>query len=1154
MKYILSLLTVFSLSASICANSPMVKNGGFEKNLYKGIPNGWGGKAILKDGKVARLQGSLDQNDFKEGKQSLKLELGNDEKTIIMETTLGEVQPGKVFEFSFWCKVNGGCRLIIRENHLTPEKKWRSELFKNFITVNGPTDWKKYTAKIMTVPGDGILGITIFIDKGPGEVWLDDFKIEEFEVSSGDEISFRMSPGYYINENTFELPQNSSMPIFLTCANKTQHKFKNPRLVFEIPKKIKLLSCGYDAREIKAAEEFNKNGMSYVRYEFSMPVPKSIMRSPDYSKTAYNSVIPLLSSNALPSSEKYSCYIYYKDDALDCKPSEFKVQIIPEVPTVTAPKKFSTGIHSATSIEYYGSPLKRFMEFYKNSGFNTIYLPDVLRAGSLYPMRDNRNVGPIFEAAYSAGVSAYVSTNAMVNGYTLRYTSATINAPDSVKIKRANGKIDKNAFDPAYMIRKGEWYAKGLNQIIDQAIRFKAKGIWINWEPYMFIGGGGSFTELSLKDFAKFSGIAETIVLKTAPDKLLEQYRDEFYKFQSFQCGQAMKSMMELIEKRCKEQNHPLEIMLCTGAQLLTGVTKLKETGRWTKIQHYRRTFMAEDWLKYFGAVSSWYYVYFRSNDYLEKDNQKLIDVGYRLSESHGTLVPTSHVKTLHEVETIVSYLKAQSERDNIEKRKYIHLSQNLQAGNWVVKPEAISLQMLATFIGGADGVDLYFFPQGYDGTYWHEAAKANSKIAMFEDFIMTGEQNNETVSALALTTLFNSDEADFKERLAIRNFEKDGKLLIALCNFDYLDAVPVKLNISRPDGKYTLTAPWLKHRFRTKQSELLNSKELKDIELVIPPMTVRFILCSANEDNRDFKDLYLEEIKEEIKKNVPQLNAKFEQRLKDAEHRLNSVNNKRKETFNTKTFEPVNSSLFKTALKNEDGTYVLEVDAGNTKINIVPEDGAVITKWIVDGKDQVNGKICLNRFYLPRLDNNDINGTFQLKSQGLKDKNLAIVFEHTFSEITIRKSFYFEPDGKSFKVNCEIINNSKTFQTIGFWYWNAFTAGMWKNNPQLEVGDKLFTDISHTNSTNYYETSKDPMVKNLLGAISYENNEGQKSFGLKSSDSTITLTTELSDIAGFLTWAVNKEKFSTLELLFKTKVLKQNQIVNYPLIYRFMP
>jgi len=1151
MKYFLSLFTLFSLTVSILANSPAVKDGGFEKSLYKGRPRAWGGRIILKNKKVTALQGRLDKSDFKEGKQSFKLKLTGNEKIILMETTLGKVQPGKVFEFSFWCKVKGKCRIWVRENHITPERKWRAKLFKNFINITGPAKWKKYTAKIKTFPGDGMLGITVFIGKGPGEVWLDDFKIEEFKVESGDEISFRMSPGYYINKNTFKLPKNSSMPIFLTCANKTQHKFKNPRLVLEIPEKIKLLSCGYDARKIKAPEKISKNGMNYIKYEYTMPLPKTIMRTPDYSRTAYNSVIPLLSSRALPSAEKYKCYIYYKDDNLRCKASEFKIQIIPEIPPVAAPKKFSIGIHSSTGIEYYGLPLKRFMDFFKRSGFNAIYLPDILRTGSLLPMRDKRDISPLFKAAYTAGIPAYMSTNCMINAYTLRYTSATAKAPDSVKLKRASGKIAKNAFDPAYMIRKGKWYVQALNQIVDQTIRFKAKGIWINWEPHTFIGVNGSFTELSLKDFAKFSGISETIVFKTDPGKLLEQYRDKFYKFQSFQCGQAMKSMMELIKKRCNEKNHPLEIMLCTGSQLLTGAEELKKAGQWEKIQHYRRTFMAEDWLKYFETVSSWYYMYFKSNDYLEKDNQKLIDAGCRLSESHGTLIPESHFKTLKEVETITSYIKAQSKRDDVKKRKYIHLTQNLQCGNWVVKPEAIRVQMLATFIGGADGVDLYYFPQGYDGTYWREAVKANSKIAMFEDFVMSGKQNNKAVSALPLTKLFNSSKADYNKRLTLRSFEKDGKLLIAICNFDYLDVAPVKLNISRPKGKYALTAPWLKQRFCTKKSTLLSSEELKNIELVIPAMTISFILCSPNGDNNNFKSIYLED----VKKNIPLLNAKFKQRLKNIKNILNSVNNNTKEAFNTKNFKTINSGAFKTALKKEDGTFSLQVETSKVKFNILPEKGAVINQWIVNNKNVVNqtdGNLCLNRLYLPKRKNSYLNETFQLKSQRLKNKALNVVFEHTAPNITIRKSFSFTADGKSFTVSCDIINKSKEFQTIGFWYWNTFTAGMWKNNPQIQTGDKLRTDKKYTNSTIFYETSKAPMVKNLLSGVDYENNEGQKSFALKSSEGTITLTSESSDIAGFLTWAVNKKKFSTLELLFKAKSLKPGQKLTCPLTYKY--
>jgi Carbohydrate binding domain len=1154
MKYFLSLLMLFSLATSIYANSPAVKDGGFEKGLYKGRPRAWGGRVILKNKKVSPLQGSIDKSDFKEGKQSFKLKLSGEEKTIIMETDLGKVQAGKVFEFSFWCKIKGKCSIWIRENHLTPEGKWRSKLFKNFLNVNGPAKWKKYTGKIKTYPGDAQLKITAFINKGPGEVWMDDFKIEEFKVQSGSEISFRMTPGYYINKNVFKLPQNSPLPIFLTCANKTQHKFKNPRLVFELPEKIKLLSCGYDARKLAEPEKIKKNGMNYVKYEYSMPLPKSIMRSPEYLKTAYNSVVPLVSSSALPSADKYKCYIYYKDDTLSCKASEFKVQVTPQIMAIAAPKKFSTGIHSGTSIEYYGSPLKKFINFYKNSGFNVLYMPDILRAGSLFPRRDNRDISPLYKAAYSAGIPAYMATNCMVNGYTLRYVSATYKSPDSVKIKRANGKIEKTAFDPAYMIRKGEWYVKGINQVIDQAIRFKAKGIWINWEPYSFIGAKGSFTELSLKDFAKFTGLSESKVLNTSPDKLVEQYRDKFYEFQSFQSGQAMKSMMELVEKRCKEKNHKLDVMLCTGPQLLTGVEELKRKGKWAKIQHYRRTFMAEDWLKHFTSVSSWYYMFFKSDDYLDKDNRKLIDAGCRLSESNATLSPVSHVKTLQEVETITSYIKEQSRRDNVAKTKYIHLSQNLQCGNWIVKPEEIRLQMLATFVGGADGVDLYYFPQGYDGSYWREAVKANSKIAMFEDFVMPGKKNDKVVSALPLTKLFNSKIADYNKRLAVRTFEKDGKLLIALCNFDYLDAAPVKLNISRPSGKYALSAPWLKRSFRTKKSALLSARELRNIELVIPAMTLRFILCSPTETNNNLEPVYLED----IKKNISILDAKFKLRLKNTGSMLNSINNKKKVVFNTKNFKAVDSKIFKTALKKEGESYVLKINAGNTKFNIVPEEGAVITQWIVDNKNQINEKLCLNRLYLPKLKDNNINGTFQLKSQKIKNKALVLVFEHRFSKklkgIIMRKTFYFAPDGTSFKVNCDIINNSTDIQNIGFWYWNAFSAGMWKNNPLIHIGKKTFTDKKYAKSTTFYKTQKAPMVKNLLGSIDNEEVGDQKDIDLKSSVGNIILSSDSTDIAGFLNWAVNKKKFNTLELIFKSKVLKPNQTVSYPLIYKYIP
>ena len=305
--------------------------------------------------------------------------------------------------------------------------------------------------------------------------------------------------------------------------------------------------------------------------------------------------------------------------------------------------------------------------------------------------------------------------------------------------------------------------------------------------------------------------------------------------------------------------------------------------------------------------------------------------------------------------------------------------------------------------------------------------------------------------------------------------------------------------------------------------------------------MTIRFILCSKNTPGKELKPVYLEN----IKKDIPKLDADFKKRQKNIENILNAVNNNPKEVFNEKNFKAINSGVFKTTLKNNK----IAVTVGETKFSVLPEEGAVITQWLINNKNQVNGKICLNRFYLPKRKNYNITGTFQLKSQKVKNKRLNMVFENSFENINIRKTFSFSPDGKSFKVNCQIKNNSRDFQTIGFWYWNTFTAGMWENNPQLQASAKSFK----INSTVFYKSGKAPMVKNILGSVEYKDSKGLKNIALESSNGIISLSTESPDVAGFLSWAVRKQKFSTLELLFKAKVLKPGQNISYPLNYKYI-
>lgn len=628
----------------LTAAEPAFDNGGFEKTLWKGIPSGWGGKMIMADGKAQSPNSVLDPEELKEGKQSLKLELTPQTKIIILDAGLGRISPGKVYEVSFWCRITGNCRIALRENHIMAGGKWNEKLLKNFIITQGPNAWKQFTGKITAADSDEKLGITLFVDKGPGTVWLDGFEIQEYKISAGDEVAFRLTPNFYTQNNIFSLSRQAPLMLYLTCANKAQHKFINPRTVLELPEEIKLLSCGYDSREYKQSVKIIKNGQTYIRYEYTMGLPSVVMRGPDFAQTTYNSVVPLLFTDKAASNKIYKCYISYQDDKLNCSPSEFNIRISDKITPTAVPKYFSTGIHSGTSIEFYGKTLENIMAFYKSCGFNTIYLPDVLRAGGVTPEAFSRNPAPLFEAASKLDLSTYACTNSLVNGYMLRYTSATASAPDEVKMKNASGAVDKSSFDPAYINRKGEWYVKGVNSVVENAVKLNARGIWINWEPWMFVGDKGSFTELSLKDFAKFAGIPENEALTTPPLELSRKYRDKLYLFQSMQCDTSMKALMEIIRQRSGELNHPLEIIICTGAAFF------RSPGSIDSEKEYRRTFMTEQWMKHFNTVSSWYYLYFNSTDYLDPKQRTLIDAGFRIPETN-VLQPSSHFTTLSEVE-----------------------------------------------------------------------------------------------------------------------------------------------------------------------------------------------------------------------------------------------------------------------------------------------------------------------------------------------------------------------------------------------------------------------------------------------------------------------------------------------------------------------
>ena len=663
------------------------------------------------------------------------------------------------------------------------------------------------------------------------------------------------------------------------------------------------------------------------------------------------------------------------------------------------------------------------------------------------------------------------------------------------------------------------------------------------------MGEKGSFTELSLKDFARFSGVSETEVLKMSPKQIISQYPKKLVLFQSYQYSMAMKSMMELIKKRSAELKYPLDVDLCTGSVFFLPYDSKH------KYAKYRSTFMTEQWLQHFDTVSSWLYLYFKSDDYKDKNLKRLIDLGCRIPEG-DTMVPKSHAKTLTLVEDMVAFIKKQSLKNKRKPPRYIHLTQNMQCRNWTVTPQGFAIQIMASFLGGADGVGLYYFPLGYDGEYWRLAAQANAKIAKFEDYVMSGQKVTD-VKIEPLTELFKSKEADYGQRLQVRAFQKDGKLLIAICNFDYLAQAPAKLKIKLPAGKYAVTAPWTKQAYVLNGKASFTSNDLLNIPVLIKPLSVRFIMVSPWIKRVKYaKKVNLNAVQSKIKKLIPGLNKEFIERGKAIKRTFKAIKDGDKQELKSAAgFKPLNSSGFKTALVKENGAWIYQVKSCGNELGIAPESGATVTRWNVDGS-QIAGKLCYDRFYMPKGYTNGLDKqVYELKSQKIINKELEVCFVKKVTKgnlkgLVLLKYFVINSSAQTIQLKYNLTNNSDGPVTAGFWVWNLIEQSKWKFKPELMLGNAKVS-TKQLEQVTYYEKRKVPAIFNILRKFKHLPIKSNTAV-LNSLKGNVKIEADSAKLAGFLGWSLAKESQTTLEAMFIPEVLPKGASASIKLKYQY--
>jgi Carbohydrate binding domain len=1151
--FCLAFVAGYGYAADATAN--LLPNGGFDKTYNrkgKIWPGHWGVR-LIPDAKGVSWR--IDSENKKDGKNSLRVDTTAEKSLAIIVHSGVKVEAGESYKVSCWVR-NTGSRFSVRQDLILPTGKHIRKRYKTIIKSATSHDWRRFEATVKAIEGEDKLGLTIFVGRKPGTVWLDDIRIEKNLVVDEDAVQFRMTPNYYLDANVYHLPEGAPMLIQLAVKNEGQHKPKSPRFILDLPEGIEMLGSDYDSLQAAAPVAIRRNGKPYVRYNYHMGLPRLVLRGLDFSHTAYNSTVILLRAKRDAGPDVFDAWCSFVDGPVACKPSLFKLKVVPALKPARAPKRFRIMADTSPSVEFTGDALSQWGDFYKACGFNEIYIPSSLRA---YPERaPSRSPAFIMKAMKAKGLAVTTHEWALVNGYCLRNATAN-KAPDSARIKRADGSIAPGTFDPAYMYQGGEWFVRAMDDLLDNLLDSGSDNLWCNWEPYMYRMEKGSFTERSMRDFAKFTGRDYAAVRAMKPMDIVGNHREQLMKFQSWQFGKVMKAINDIVRAKSKQVGRRIDFIPCVGNALLSDIKK------GMRYEEFARCFKGVEWVPNVDMVSSWEYVSADYNDFADPRIRKQWDLGARKSETTSGPMDhrVTHVETLRTVEKVTGFVARTMVKAGRKPIPYIHLTQNLQGSSMIVKPRAIGLQILAAFVGGAAGVDLYYFPLGYDGRYWRSAAEANDLIARYEDFVFDGKRVSGDFKITPMTALYRHE--DFAKNLTLRAFQHKGRTLIALCNFDFLDDAVVKLRTPNlKPGSYALHMPHRKEAFTLNGSAALSQDALREVTLTVPPMSVEFIILEPHAAGREYgRGIDLAASAATALGRVPALDRAFQTRWKTLQEIMRSPT-AAVEKFEKPNVVPIRKGKLIGEFVGVNDGVRYRVASGGNEILIDPTAGAIVASW-KRGKAQLvqQGKgsagIGRDRFYFPAksMDLPELSGAYKFLAHRIIADGLEVAFERrlqrgSLAGIVINKTIAVGRGGDSIALRYRVTNTRSDRINAGFWVKNMLTALDYSVNakPVLRFGAKEIKDfrgsprIFKMNNADI-SSGYAAIFKRFLGRSGREAVVPTLGVDVKSASSTVRVSDDSNALYGYYVWGSPSSRIATLEAVFKPWRLEPGKAVD---------
>ena len=623
-------------------------------------------------------------------------------------------------------------------------------------------------------------------------------------------------------DRTHYLNQDSLTPLMLAIANPRKIKPTSVTVVCELPASVKLRTTNaHLVFPERIAKNIERDGTAYVQYSIPVSPGQYTFGDGKYGGfVAYQPPVLWLTTAQSIDTKLGKAYfrLQYSEPGEKARKTgpEMWVHlgVLPKLQADT-PKLARTGLmgRASISVDPTDKVARELLPGYIGQmGCNYYYdgpFPLDKAKGSKR-WTEGRNNWQIGGSGFRHNLSNSVGVG---NGFHLHLKGEVYRTiPSEIAYIEREMSKRANTVSPWALYRKHPWVVKNVLEPIRQAIlRGDYEGVWANWEPFMFMENG-DYSEGSKKEFIRWSKLPADEVNKLWPHKLVKRYPKKWKAFRNWELAQWTKIVAETIRDASKEAGGDGYLIISTVNDYMWDGGNIVDYRTWPDFEYVWQT-----WNYYFVPVVT--------GEYPVSDRScapQLIRSG-SLARHIDKVFGTNR-----KLKTSCVYGWDQG-------------SSSLEGRCGFFLPEQVGFLQLSTILAGMDIVSNYGEWPIFDGRYSAALARANTRIARWEDSVLKGRKERkhvtvpispypQTVSLLARPEDQKVGPWAHPGYLFSYEYALHGKRIIAVANTWDNGECFFKLKVLGRDPKktYSLTEPEEKRIFADAAGNVaLSAKDL---------------------------------------------------------------------------------------------------------------------------------------------------------------------------------------------------------------------------------------------------------------------------------------------------------------------------------------